>query len=105
MSLILEALKKSEAERRIGQAPGLSTPMPRLGRRRRSRWPAALAITLVVSLLGASAAYWFATREAAPNVAATPAAAPSPAATPPVAATAASTDSAPLASPAAPPRP
>ena len=29
MSLILEALKKSEAERRLGQAPGLMTPMLR----------------------------------------------------------------------------
>jgi general secretion pathway protein B len=28
MSLILEALKKSEAERQLGRAPGLSTPMP-----------------------------------------------------------------------------
>jgi general secretion pathway protein B len=40
MSLILEALKKSEAERRLGRAPGLSTPMPSFRRRRRNlMWP------------------------------------------------------------------
>jgi len=32
MSLILEALKKSEAERRLGHAPGL------MDARRRTRW-------------------------------------------------------------------
>ena len=48
MSLILEALKKSEQQRRLGEAPNLGTPIV-LTRRRRSLLPvlaAAIAIAL-----------------------------------------------------------
>lgn len=55
MSLILEALKKSEAERRLGQSPGLMTPMPTLVRRRTSPhgWLVAvvvIALSLVIAI-------------------------------------------------------
>ena len=51
MSLILEALKKSEAERRLGQAPGLMTPVA-ISRTSglRSRW-----LLVTGALLGAAA--------------------------------------------------
>ena len=62
MSLILEALRKSEAERRLGSAPDLLTAMPvlRMSRPQR-RWPLALASLL---LLVALAAVWWWTRNA-----------------------------------------
>lgn len=49
MSLILEALRKSEAERRLGQVPGLSTPMPVSRAARRSR-PTAVVVVLAILL-------------------------------------------------------
>jgi general secretion pathway protein B len=78
MSLILEALKKSEAERRIGQAPGLSTPTLMRVRRRRARWPAVLAVALLALLLALAGLYWrTASREpATTTVAASPAPTP-----------------------------
>ncbi|MGI8560833.1 MAG: general secretion pathway protein GspB [Luteimonas sp.] len=56
MSLILEALRKSEAERRRGQAPNLSAELPPLALPRPGRIPAWLwiAATLAVLLLGAA---------------------------------------------------
>lgn len=57
MSLILEALKKSEAERQLGRAPGLMDVQPLARRRRPTRlWPVLLALLLLV--IGAGA-YWF----------------------------------------------
>ncbi len=54
MSLILEALKKSEAQRRLGEAPSLGTPFTAT-RRRRSPLP---WITLGVVLVAAGAGWW-----------------------------------------------
>jgi general secretion pathway protein B len=61
MSLILEALKKSEAERRLGQAPGLMTPVA-ISRTSglRSRW-----LLVTGALLGAAAlaaGWWWTSR-------------------------------------------
>jgi general secretion pathway protein B len=77
MSLILEALKKSEQQRRLGEAPTLGSPMIVM-RRRRSVLP--LIAVLVVIALGAS---WWLLRTPAevPGVAQTPAPANAPAAT------------------------
>ncbi|MCG6116807.1 MAG: general secretion pathway protein GspB [Aquimonas sp.] len=60
MSLILEALKKSEAERRLGRAPGLMDSQPLAARRRSARWqiPAALTALLAVAV----GAYWLGQR-------------------------------------------
>jgi len=49
VSLILEALKKSEAERRLGKAPELLSPAP-VARRRHGLWPLAAAMLLAVAL-------------------------------------------------------
>ncbi len=51
MSLILEALRRSEAERQLGRAPDVLAPMPLLRVSRRARrWPwwLALAVLLVI---------------------------------------------------------
>lgn len=64
MSLILEALKKSEAERRLGHAPGLMTPMP--ATRRRQRRGPMLGFAIAVAALVAAASVWWLTR-VAPN--------------------------------------
>ncbi|GAB2650898.1 general secretion pathway protein GspB [Arenimonas aestuarii] len=53
MSLILEALKKSEAERQRGKAPGLfvqQAVVPARGRRRTPAWAYALGLLLVLVL-------------------------------------------------------
>ena len=58
MSLILEALKKSEAERRLGQAPGLMTPMPSSRAKRRiGPMPVVVLVSLALGIGGAS--WWF----------------------------------------------
>lgn len=57
MSLILEALKKSEAERRLGRAPDLMTPMPVTGVRR-SRAPFGIGLAVVALLVAGAAAWW-----------------------------------------------
>lgn len=62
MSLILEALKKSEAERRLGHAPGLLTPMPATRRRPRSGAMAMAALGIAVLVAGTSA--WWLSRVA-----------------------------------------
>jgi general secretion pathway protein B len=54
MSLILEALRRSEAERQIGRAPGLMTPVGIPPRRRRMGWP-----WLVAALFLVGAAGWY----------------------------------------------
>lgn len=56
MSLILEALKKSEAERRVGQPPGLLSQAYTSAPERRLLWPW-LAIGLLP--LAIAAAWWF----------------------------------------------
>lgn len=58
MSLILEALKKSEAERRLGQAPGLMTPMPSPQRVRSHVAPIAAAATAVL-VIGIATWWWW----------------------------------------------
>jgi general secretion pathway protein B len=76
MSLILEALKKSEANRRLGQAPDLGTPFTPARRGRNPLW----ALIVIVLALGAGAWWWFGRGTPAPvpaarqpAVAATPA--------------------------------
>jgi len=51
MSLILEALKKSERQRRLGEAPTLGSPVMSV-RRRRSRLPLLLCLIAVVVAAG-----------------------------------------------------
>ena len=64
MSLILEALRKSEAERHRGLPPRLDSPMLRPTRRRQR-----LAPGLALLVLGAPAAGWFVYRGMAPDFA------------------------------------
>ena len=54
MSLILEALKKSEARRQLGEAPGLGTPFT-VTRQRRSALPLILVLIVVAAGLG----WWY----------------------------------------------
>jgi general secretion pathway protein B len=59
MSVILEALRKSEAERRLGQAPDLLAPMPVLRvPAPRSRRPLWIAGTCILVVAMASAWWW-----------------------------------------------
>lgn len=59
MSLILEALRKSEAERRLGSAPDLLTVMPILrASEPRRRWPLAMAGGLLLVVLAST--WWWA---------------------------------------------
>ena len=60
MSLILEALKKSEAKRRLGAAPDLGTPFA--SRRRRSP-----IVPIIVVVLAVAALVWWAVRRPAPE--------------------------------------
>src|SRR5450631_183891 len=60
MSLILEALKKSEAKRRLGEAPDLETPFA-AQRRRRSPLP-----FIVAAIVIAAGAGWWLLRTPAP---------------------------------------
>jgi general secretion pathway protein B len=62
MSLILDALRKSEAERRRGEAPGLFSALPTPGARvvpRRSNRPAWIASVLVALAVLAAVAWWY----------------------------------------------
>lgn len=87
MSLILEALKKSEQQRRLGELPTLSSPAPSRPRRRSALpWLAAL---IVVAL---AAGWWFTRDDAAPAVVGEP-----PMAAVPADETAAAADAAPTA--------
>jgi general secretion pathway protein B len=76
MSLILEALKKSEAERRLGRAPGLMTPVLEPVRER-SRFGLVLTM-LAVAGVAAGGAWWMARRDV-PVVVQEPVAVPAPA--------------------------
>ncbi|PKM08902.1 MAG: hypothetical protein CVV14_02265 [Gammaproteobacteria bacterium HGW-Gammaproteobacteria-4] len=60
MSLILQALRKSEAQRQLGQAPSLLSPMPDMRVDRRSGWRRAGYAVLVV--LVATLAWWLGQR-------------------------------------------
>ena len=64
MSLILEAVRKSEAERRRGQSPSLYAEAPVPTTRRRPAWMSLLPVALGVLALIAVAAYWL--RDEAP---------------------------------------
>ncbi|MBU6199335.1 MAG: general secretion pathway protein GspB [Xanthomonadaceae bacterium] len=75
MSLILEALKKSEANRRLGQAPDLGTPFAPARRERSPAW----ALLVIVLSLGAGLWWWFGRGASAPAPAKPPIAAASPA--------------------------
>jgi len=77
MSLILEALRKSEAERRLGQAPELLTPMPvlRVPAMRR-RWPAWVGGTCILAVAMASVGWWMRAASTPPSTPTTPAAQP-----------------------------
>ena len=85
MSLILEALKKSERERRLGETPSIGSPVIAV-RRQRSRLPLLIGLIAVALVIG-----WFLRREA-PSTAAPET-------------TAAATAAAPVAAPAVNPAP
>jgi general secretion pathway protein B len=76
MSLILEALRKSEQQRRLGETPTLATDSAWAARRwrgetaRAARWPWIVLAVLLAA--GGAAAWWLlAPRASAPDVAAT----------------------------------
>jgi general secretion pathway protein B len=58
MSLILDALRKSEAERRRGEAPSLYAQSPVPTTRRRPAWHALLPVAFGVLVLMGVATYW-----------------------------------------------
>lgn len=60
MSLILEALKKSESRRQLGEAPGLGTPFTVVRRRRRL-----LPFILLALIVLAAGFGWYYLRPAA----------------------------------------
>ena len=65
MSLILEALKKSEAERRLGRVPGLMTPASGPSGGTGRAWLPGFLLGLSVALLlvaAAAGAWWWSTR-------------------------------------------
>jgi general secretion pathway protein B len=59
MSLILDALRKSEAERRRGQAPSLYAEAPVPSTRHRPAWMPLLPVAFGVLVLVGVATYWF----------------------------------------------
>lgn len=77
MSLILDALSKSERERRLGQTPGLYAPMPSgdATRERRRSWP----WLVLVAVLAAALAWLLHDRITTPSAGTREAAAPPPA--------------------------
>jgi general secretion pathway protein B len=59
MSLILEALRKSDAERRLGSAPDLLAPMPLLRSvSPRRRWPPVVAVALLLIAILVLVVWW-----------------------------------------------
>lgn len=65
MSLILEALRKSEAERRRGAAPGVTMELPPTPTAHARTMPPWLLPLLVTGVLAALAAFWWPRRDAA----------------------------------------
>lgn len=76
MSLILEALKKSEAERQLGRAPGLTTPMPVRGRSATGERAPLAWITLAALLVVGGGTWWLLSARPAPQALAPPASRP-----------------------------
>jgi general secretion pathway protein B len=76
MSLILEALKKSEAERQLGRAPGLMTPMPGRHVRRSGAWTGAIVGLAIAGMV--SGMLWFGSGRSDPDTTARPAATSAP---------------------------
>ena len=60
MSLILDALRKSEAERKRGQAPSLFSPMPMPPSRRRRApvWPMLAGVAALIVVAVVAMRYW-----------------------------------------------
>lgn len=60
MSLILDALRKSEAERKRGQAPSLFSPMPLPPSRRRRApvWPMLVGVAVLIVVAVVAMRYW-----------------------------------------------
>jgi general secretion pathway protein B len=83
MSLILEALRRSEAERRRGAPPGLLDPGEPLRRPRASPWPMALAGLLGGALIASAAAWWWSRTPDASVASRAPAPVAAPNSTPP----------------------
>ena len=79
MSLILEALKKSESRRRLGEAPDIGTPFT-VKPRRRNPWP---LIVIAIAVAG-GVGWWYAGTMSQPKDANTVVALPSPPASPPI---------------------
>ena len=98
MSLILEALKKSERQRQVGIAPTLATP-PMSRKRKRSLLP-----WLIAAIVIAGGAGWWLSRETVPEPAPVVQTTPAPAASAPVAARA-SKPEVPMTTVAPPPEP
>jgi len=73
MSLILEALKKSESRRRLGEAPDIGTPFT-VKPRRRNPWP---LIVIAIAVAG-GVGWWYAGTMSQPKDANTVVALPSP---------------------------
>lgn len=83
MSLILEALRRSEAERRRGVAPGLLDAAPPVRRAARPLWPIALAGLLAGLALAGAVAWWLVSRADGPSAGAPRAEAHGTSSTPP----------------------
>jgi len=79
MSLILEALKKSETRRRLGEAPDIGTPFT-VKPRRRNPWP----LIVIAIAVAAGVGWWYARTVPRPNDANTVVSLPSPPAPPAV---------------------
>lgn len=80
MSLILEALRKSEAERRRGNTPDVAMELPPVPLRARQSAPSWLWPVLLAAIVGIAVAWWLAGRRDAdaPAAATTPAVATDP---------------------------
>ena len=100
MSLILEALRRSEAERKRGKAPSLLDGAPTPRPRERPLWPIAAA-GLALGLLIAAGAAWWMPRQPPPM----PTPAPTPSVVPSAVPYAVATPAPPVAAPAPPPSP
>ena len=75
MSLILEALRKSEAERRRGSAPDVAMELPPATARRARATPAWMLPVGLLAAIALLAAWWWSRRDADADADAVPAAA------------------------------